>query len=53
MLLFQSKDQFYKQRALDKRPLLLPPSRSATENIAANDDKAAPALKIVKGGPKP
>ena len=45
MLLFQNKDQFYKQRQLDKRPLLLPK--------AANDDKAAPALKIVKGGPKP
>lgn len=45
MLLFQGKDQFYKQRDLDKRPLLMP--KAANENIPA------PAIKPVKGGPKP
>jgi RimJ/RimL family protein N-acetyltransferase len=45
MLLFQSKDQFYKQRALDKRPLLLPK--------AANENSPVPSIKPVKGGPKP
>lgn len=45
LLLIQTKDEFYKQRTLDKRPLLLPK--------AANENTPVPAQKNDKKAPKP